>query len=148
MKVFIDTNLILDVLAERKPFYENSRSIWALAETGAIQAFLSVTSLTDIFYVVKKHLGAGRAREILRDMMHVFGAVSVGKRDIDKALRLDIHDFEDAVQWICASKIKARYLFTRNLKDFPKKSPELEAVLPESFLRLWMRRQDSKKPEP
>jgi len=138
MKVFIDTNLVLDVLAKRKPFYEKSSRIWEMTEKGELQGYLSATSVTDIFYILKKQLGTERPYGILDQLLMVFEVVAVSKVDIRKALKLGLKDFEDALQLICAKKIKASFLITRNKKDF-REAKGIEIIDPDAFLIRWER---------
>jgi predicted nucleic acid-binding protein len=133
MKVFIDTDLILDVLAERRPFYETSAKIWELVESRDLRGYLSATSMTDIFYILNKQLGKEKAYDLVNKIIMVFDITSVSQADIRKALNLGFQDFEDAVQVVCAKKIGATYLITRNTEDF-QEAEGVEVVDPETFL--------------
>jgi len=133
MKVFIDTNLILDVLAERRPFYETSARIWELVESRDLKGYLSATSITDIFYILNRQLGPEKAYHFVNKIMMVFDITSVSQADIRKALNLGLQDFEDALQVVCAKKIGATYLITRNTEDF-QEAEDIEVVNPETFL--------------
>jgi predicted nucleic acid-binding protein len=133
MKAFIDTNLILDVLAERRPFYETSARIWELVEGRDFKGYLSATSLTDIFYILNKQLGPEKAYHSVNKIMMVFDITSVSQADIRKALNLGFKDFEDALQAVCAKKIGATYLITRNTEDF-QQAEGVEVMDPETFL--------------
>ena len=133
MKVFIDTNLVLDLLAERRPFYETSARIWELIESRDLKGYLSATSITDIFYILNKQLGPEKAYHFVNKIMMVFDITSVSQADIRKALNLGFQDFEDALQFVCAKKIGATYLITRNTEDF-QEAEGVEVVDPEIFL--------------
>ena len=133
MKAFIDTNLVLDVLAERKPFYDTSRQIWELIEKGGLTGYLSASSITDIFYILKKQLGLKRAYETVNKIIMVFNIVSVSEADIRKALNSGFKDFEDALQVVSSKKIKADFFITRNKKDFEEVSG-IKIFDPETFL--------------
>ena len=133
MKVFIDTNLVLDVLAERRPFYEASARIWELVESRDLKGYLSATSITDIFYILNKQLGPEKAYHFVNKIMMVFDITSVSQADIKKALNLGFQDFEDALQVVYAKKIGAAYLITRNTEDF-QEAEGVEVVDPEIFL--------------
>jgi len=133
MKVFIDTNLVLDVLAERRPFYETSARIWELIESRDLKGYLSATSITDIFYILNKQLGPEKAYHFVNKIMMVFDITSVSQADIRKVLNLGFQDFEDALQVVCAKKIGATYLITRNTGDF-QEAEGVEVVDPETFL--------------
>ena len=133
MKAFIDTNLVLGVLAERSPFYETSARIWELVESRDLEGYLSATSITDLFYILNKQLGPEKAYHFVNKIMMVFDITSVSQADIRKALNLGFQDFEDAIQLVCAKKIGAAYLITRNTKDF-QQAEGIEVVDPETFL--------------
>ena len=135
MRILIDTKVILDVLAEREPFYEASRGVWELVEKGKAQGYLSAASITDIFYILRKHLGAEEVYETLGKLMMVFRAASVSETDIRRALRLGGRDFEDILQMVCAKKIKAEYLITRDKDDFDEVEG-VTIVTPEEFLEI------------
>ena len=136
MKIFLDTNLILDVLAEREPFYQDSRRIWEFVEKRDLTGYLSATTITDIFYIIKKQLGMKRAYDTLSKIMAVFNIASVSETDIRKGLNLGFKDFEDGLQFVCAKKIKAGYLITRNKEEF-KEGKGIDIVDPEEFLLSW-----------
>jgi len=132
MKVFIDTNVILDVLAQREPFFRDSARVWKLVEKGYLKGYLSATSLTDIFFILKKHLGQDGAYENLGKLMLVFGVVSVAEADIKRARKLGLRDFEDALQLTCARKVAVDFLITRNKQDYPMEAAE--TITPTEFL--------------
>ena len=125
MKIFLDTNLILDVLAERIPFYENSRRIWEFVEKKDLTGYLSATTITDIFYIVNKQLGNEKAYETIGKILTIFDIISVSETDIRKALNLGLKDFEDAIQLVCAKKIKNYSNVIAPLEFIQKPSPGL-----------------------
>jgi predicted nucleic acid-binding protein len=65
MKVFIETNLLLDVLAKREPFYAATARIWTLAETGACDALVSAISFNNVFYIVRRARDTAAARQLM-----------------------------------------------------------------------------------
>ena len=133
MKIFIDTNLVLDVLAQREPFYTTSARIWELIENGELKGYLSATSITDIFYILKKHLGLGKAYDSLDKLLIVFDVAPVTEIDIRKALNIGLKDFEDSLQLACAERTGAEHLITRNKKDFTAET-KVKILDPEEFL--------------
>jgi predicted nucleic acid-binding protein len=134
MRVLIDTNIVLDVLLNRKPFSDYSAAIFKYAEQGRIKAFLTSNSVTDIVYILRKSYNM----DVIRDnMMIMFGFIkilNVSSGDILKALDSNANDFEDAVIIQCASRMKADYIVTRNPKDF--KSSSVRAVAAEEFVSM------------
>lgn len=134
MRVFLDTNILLDVIAQRDEFYEPAARVWGMAEARKIQALISAISFNNVFYIVRKFAGRQRATEALRLMRQVFDVVAVDGRIIDAAIGCGTKDFEDSVQYHCAIRAKAGYLITRNPQDFPNDGPAVLSA--EEFLGL------------
>ena len=134
MKVFVDTNLLLDVLAEREPFYKHSARVWSMAETGAWKCMISVISLNNIFYIVRKTRDTATARQVLVLLRDVFTGVALSPRILNQAIDSDMADFEDAIQFYSAIHVGAEYLLTRNVSDFPQDS--LPVLTPEEFFAV------------
>ncbi|MBI5092679.1 MAG: PIN domain-containing protein [Candidatus Hydrogenedentes bacterium] len=133
MRAFVDTNVLLDVIVRREPFYETAALIWALAETGRIDAHVAAISFNNVFYIVNRLANKKSATEAVKCVRSVFQIVSVDSRIIDAAIESGMDDFEDAIQYQCALRCKARYLITRNPQDFPRIGM---VVKPEVFLSL------------
>jgi len=117
--VFIDTNVILDVLLQNDIFFEDSLKIFRLAEMGIIRAYVSASSLTDIFYITRKQLTIAAARNAIKSLLTIFRVVGVDGSDLEGALNMPILDVEDALQLWSAEKIHAEVLVTRDIKGFP-----------------------------
>jgi predicted nucleic acid-binding protein len=116
--VFIDTNVILDFLLRNSGFFENSKKIFGLVEFGKVRAFISSSSVTDIFYISRKKLTVPVARMAIEDILNLFEVVSVDKSDLQGALTIPIADVEDALQVWCAQKAGVEAIITNNVKDF------------------------------
>ena len=99
---------------------------------GMVDGLVSATSVTDIMYILRKHIEPSGVREAVRTLLMVVDVADVLKNDISSAFLSDINDFEDAVQSSCAERIKAEYIVTHNLKDFDKSS--IPAILPSEAL--------------
>ena len=138
MRVFLDTNVLIDVLACREPFYDASARIWSLAERGEVDAYISAISFNNVYYIVRKAAGKSEAEKSLRLMRDVFDSVAPDTKVINQAIDAEFGDFEDAVQYHSAIRAKARFLITRNPGDFPRSS--LAIVTPAEFLVLWAER--------
>lgn len=133
MKLMIDTNVILDVLLKREPFFTDSYRAIKLCNKKHTPCF-SASSATDIFYLLRKALGAEKARKVLGDLLHLLNCVDTMHGDITNALLSDVSDFEDAVVDSVAVRIKAKMIITRNVKDF--KDSKIPAVTPADFIAL------------
>ncbi len=132
MKVFVDTNILLDVLAKRDPFYREAVTIWTLSEEEKINGYISAVSFTNIYYIVRKlhtHETAVRALYWLRAS---FRPVALDERILNQAIDARFRDFEDAVQYYSAIHVGARCLVTRNPSHFPK--DDLPVLSPSEFL--------------
>lgn len=134
MNVMLDTNVILDVLGKREPFVQNSAQVLMLAAKSKLYASMTANTVTDIYYLSKKHLQDHAAvKNALLNLMDILEVVDVTKADCVKAFDLPINDFEDALLAHCAKRVKADCIITRNVKDFVG-SP-VEAITPEDFLK-------------
>jgi predicted nucleic acid-binding protein len=134
-KLFLDTNIIVDLIADRKPFSKYAIKIFKHAEEKKVQIFTSSHSITTTHYLLKKHVEEKILREILSNLIEFITIVPVNNDVIKKALKSKHKDFEDAIQIISASAIEnIDFIITRNLKDF--RESEILALSPdEYFLR-------------
>ncbi|MDK9718267.1 MAG: PIN domain-containing protein [Trichlorobacter sp.] len=131
MKVLIDTNIVLDIALNRKPFVEHAALLWRLAEQRVITACLSNTSITDIFYIVRKHAGQDKAREFIADVLDTFRLVDIDEAGFREALKSGMNDFEDAVQYVVCTRNNCNVLATRNKADYGNRPNVLD---PEELL--------------
>lgn len=132
MKVLIDTNIILDVLCKRPDFYEDSAKIFKLCEVKKISGVISALSILNIMYILRQELDADKTREILDSLMLIFSVVDLKADDLKKAADMRFKDYEDAIQSACATRIKANYIVTRNIKDFSES--KVTAIKPAELL--------------
>jgi predicted nucleic acid-binding protein len=132
-RVFIDTNVILDVLLMNPGLWKECLQIFELAEHKGIDAYVSASSMTDIFYMVRKRQNIETARLAYRRILSIFSVVGVTQADLEEAYNIPISDIEDALQVQCATKMKADYIITRNIRDFKESS--VQAILPGDFLK-------------
>jgi predicted nucleic acid-binding protein len=130
---FIDSNIILDVFLKNPDLWEKSSIILKLCETKILTGFISSSSVTDLFYIIKKNKDTTDARKALAYILAVFDIVNVDKADLVQAYNLSIADFEDALQSWCADKIAASVIITRNTNDFVNST--VPAILPDAFLK-------------
>ena len=132
MKIFIDTNVLIDVLCERESFYDDAAAIWSLAEQGRFTSFIAAVSVTNIYYIVRRlgdHRKAMKAVILLRD---IFSIAACDEQILNQAMDAKMPDFEDAVQYFSAIHAEAEIIITRNVKHFPKAG--IPAVTPAEFL--------------
>lgn len=132
MKILIDTNVILDVLCNRKDFAEDSLRVFKYCETNQITGYISALSIPNIVYIMRKKLDSEKIKEILTVLTSIFTVVDLRGTDLIKAADLDFSDYEDALQSVCASRTKVNYIVTRNIKDF--KSSSVPAIKPSELI--------------
>ena len=118
MRVLIDTNIILDVLCSRQNFVETSSKIFKLCEIGKIDGYVSALTIPNIVYIMRKELDPEKIKDILEKLSLNFTVADLRADDIKKAAYLNFKDYEDALQSVCASRIKTNFIVTRNIKDF------------------------------
>jgi len=134
MKIFIDTNVLLDVLAERRPFYDASAEIISLFEKDQAEGFISAMSFNNTHYILRKRIGKNRAIKAMRTLLDTFHVVSLDEKILNRTIDADFGDFEDGIQFFSAIRSSADYLITRNVKDFPHR--DIPILAPEEFLKL------------
>ncbi len=132
MNVFIDTNVLMDVLLERKPFFTESQQIWFLAERGKIRGLVSVLSFPNIYYIVRKLKKQEAACSMLSILRDTFSPVALDEQILHQAMDAKFSDFEDAIQYFSALRAEAACLVTRNLNHFPRS--QLPVLTPADFL--------------
>lgn len=133
-KLFLDTNILIDLIADRKPFSKFAIAIFEKAELKKVSLFTSSHAIATTHYLLKKHVGEKELREILFDLLDYIQVISVDQDVIKKSLKSKHKDFEDAIQINCAySIVNMNYIVTRNIKDF--KGSELPVVTPEEVLK-------------
>lgn len=132
MDVFIDTNVLIDVLAKRNPFYRSSAQVWSLAENGSIHGLVSAISFNNIYYVVRKLKNRKTAERMMVLMRDAFDVTALDRQILGQAIDAGFKDFEDAIQYMSALHAGVDCLVSRNPKDFPRK--DLPVVSPEEFI--------------
>ena len=135
MKVLFDTNVILDVLQNRQPHAQAATQLVARIERKEITGYVCATTITTIFYLASKAIGAGTAKEKIKLLLELFEVTQVDKTVLLSAMQAGFSDFEDAVLYKAAQHASVDCIVTRNIKDFKQsKLPvylpaELEAIL-------------------
>ena len=132
IKFLIDTNVIIDYLADRAPFADHAEQIIEVCEQGKAEGVLTASSVTDIYYILHKNAEHEKIIDSLKILFSVLNIAEVGKNDLFKAMDLDMDDFEDALVSQCAKKVKAEYIVTRNEKHFTNSA--VKAISPQDLL--------------
>ncbi len=135
MTILLDTNVILDILQRREPFFADSYQVLRKALESDMECLLSANAATDIFYVLRKALKSSeQAKEHIEQLSQLVTFADVQGLDIHAALTRSMPDFEDAVVDAVAERNDASYIVTRNIKDFVGSS--VRAVTPTDFLQI------------
>jgi predicted nucleic acid-binding protein len=133
MNILVDTNVVLDILLERRPWYTEAALIFGLSKRKLLNCFVSASSITDIFYLTQKEHGKETARNSIKRLLQVFNPATVTDANIRRALELEWDDFEDSVQFTVGESLSADFIVTRNVKDFT--SCTITVVTPSQFLQ-------------
>ena len=119
MKVFIDTNILIDFLAARQPFAEDAIALFQLADDNEIELMVSDLSIVNTIYVLRRmHYGLTEIYDSLDSIRPLLTITSMGTSVIDRCLQHRSDDFEDEMQYLSAVDANADYILTRNAKDF------------------------------
>jgi len=132
-KVYLDSDVILDYLAERQPHDATAVKIINLIENKQIQGFISSLIVWNLYYLLSKNVGATQARSILQKFRKLVHILPVTEETIDSALSSNMRDFEDSVQYFAFKKGKIDIFISRNTKDYPKNSAVI--MTPNEFLK-------------
>ena len=118
MKVLIDTNVILDVLCSRESFVKFSSIVWKYCEVSRIEGYIYALSVPNIVYILRKELTPEKTKQVIDTLFLIFNVADLRASDLKKAGAMKSGDYEDALQMICAERIRADYIVTRNTADF------------------------------
>lgn len=117
-RIFLDTNVILDLLGERIPFFDSIAKVATLADQKKLTLIVSPLSFATIDYVLNKYETSESVLNKLRKFKIICEVCEVNEETIDKALNSSFKDFEDAVQYFTAIQSNCSMILTRNGKDF------------------------------
>ena len=119
--LFIDTNVVIDFLANRKPFSTSALKLFGLSYNNKIKLYISAVSYNNIYYILKQSNSHKDAINLLNELMGMTEVLDFSKAVIENALKSDFKDFEDAIQYYCAKSLdKIDLIITRDTKDFKK----------------------------
>lgn len=134
MKIMIDTNIVLDVLLKREPFFDASYEVMKQSALEQCEGFVSASAATDIFYLLRRSLkDAVKAKDGMEKLLHLVGIADALGEDVHAAVASNMTDFEDALVSSIAERCRMAFIVTRNVKDYAE-SP-VKAITPEEFLK-------------
>ena len=134
-RILVDTNVLLDYLLTREPFYEDAKKIVHACVEGTVKGCIAAHSISNMFFILRKDYNAKERREILVNLCSIFDVEGIDKAKLLSGLQNEVFsDFEDCLQMECAKAYNAKYIVTRNIDDY--KASEIKAILPKDYLNL------------
>ena len=136
MKLLIDTNVVLDVLLRREPFFRTAAEVLSLTQRDEVREYVSASAITDIYYIANKQMKDRDAvRDLLKRLLMIVSVAAVSEWEIQNALNLAWGDFEDSVQYSVALLNEMDGIVTRNPSDY--QDANIRIWLPEQALELF-----------
>ena len=137
MRALIDTNVLMDYLTKREPYFETARKLVSACMEKKIDGYIAAHSILNLFFILRHDYTAAQRRVMLMDLCLMFRVVSVDNSKLLAALLDDsFSDVEDCVQYQCADDCHAEYIVTRNPKDFA--ASEIPAIMPDVFCQRFL----------
>ena len=119
--IFLDTNVVIDFLADRRPFSIDAAQLFDLAVEGKIKIYISAVSYNNIYYILHQSLTSNATIKLLDELASMTEIADVTNEVIRNSLKTDFKDYEDAIQYYCALNVpEIEFIVTRNTKDFKK----------------------------
>lgn len=135
MTILFDTNIIIDVILERNPFYEKSYTVLSKADGFTNVGYILASTITDIYYICKKQLGHTKTIEVIKKLIDSINILNVNRDTIMLALNSNFSDFEDAIQSASAELNYIELIVSRNAKDFS--NSKITTLTPTEFLEKY-----------
>ncbi len=131
--IFLDTNILVDIVANRNPFSKSAIAIFDYCERKKIKLYSTSHSVATMHYIAKKMVDEKELRSIIEDLLDTISIIAVTELILRKSLKSNHKDFEDAIQIISAQSIhNMDCIITRDLKDY--KHAEINVLTPDDFL--------------
>jgi predicted nucleic acid-binding protein len=144
-QIFIDTNVIIDFLADREPYSDYAAILFQLAKDNKIKVHVSAITFNNTYYILRKVTTHKKALSLLSEIEGYIGIQETNRTIIQKAIKSNFSDFEDAIQYFSAVEIgKIDIITTRDLKDFKKS--ELPVLSPDTTVKMLMEENTSWQP--
>ena len=134
-RILVDTNVLLDYLLTREPFYENAKKVILDCADGKVKGCIAAHSIPNMFFILRKDYSSKERREVLTNLCSIFDVEGIDKAKLLSGLENEIFsDFEDCLQVECAKAYGAEYIVTRNVSDYAVS--EIKAIAPKDYLNL------------
>ena len=135
LRLFIDTNIIIDLLADRKPFSNSAYILFKEAKLNKWKLFTSSNSILTTFYILEKQLNSKEANYAIETILNRLEIQDLTKSELILALKSKTEDLEDASQIECANKLgRINYIITRDKKGF--KNSIIEVLNPDELINI------------
>nr|WP_228039491.1 PIN domain-containing protein [Dolichospermum sp. LEGE 00240] len=121
----LDTNIIIDNALEREPFWNASEQVLSLIEQGKITGYISASTFSDLYYIIRKARGRDWTLTYLNQLVTFCQIATVNQAVITMAFTTNFKDFEDAIQYSTAVVNQLDAIITRNSQDFPVVTPRI-----------------------
>lgn len=133
-RILVDTNVLLDYLLTREPYYEDAKKIVIACAEGKVNGCIAAHSISNMFFILRKDYSIEERRAVLTNLCKIFDVEGIDKVKLLAGLQNgEFSDFEDCLQMECAKAYGAEYIVTRNVADY--KASMVEAVTPEEYLK-------------
>ncbi|MFN3270937.1 MAG: type II toxin-antitoxin system VapC family toxin [Cloacibacterium caeni] len=116
--VFVDTNIVIDLLQKRENFYQEAQELFTKADRKKLKLYISALTFANTYYILSKYYSFSEAKKILSKFKVLVEVLPTTDKIIDLALASDFNDFEDAIQFYTALESNLHVIITRNKKDF------------------------------
>ena len=134
-RILVDTNILLDYLLEREPFFEDAKQVIMSCIDGKSNGCIAAHSISNMFFILRKDYSAKERREILLNLCKIFDIEGIDKAKLIFGLQNEnFSDFEDCLQMECAKAYEADYIVTRNVSDYA--TSEIKAILQKDYIEL------------
>jgi len=132
MRLLIDTNVMLDLLVRRQPWEREALLIRGMAYFGDAELWVPAKSFTDLFYIMTKEFPSDCVQQLFLECRKDFHLCSLNEEDVFEACHRSWSDFEDCLVSVCAEKVKADWIITRDASGFLKS--KVAVLTPKEFL--------------
>ena len=135
MKILLDTNVVLDAIADRKPFNNDAKKIINLILDGKLEGYITANSTTDIYYIAKKYLNKNSLHKAMHSLFAVFSIINVLGADCHRALDFPLDDYEDALIIVCGDRAIIDCIITRDNDFLHSAKSAIPVISPVDFLQ-------------
>lgn len=132
-KVFVDTNIVIDLLARREPFYNDAQQLFSISDSKQIILQISSLTFANAYYSIAKHIKPNEAKKYLSKLKVLVHILALDDKAVELALASDFEDFEDGLQYYVALDNASDIIITRNIKDF--KNSKIPVMTAGQYLR-------------